>query len=155
MMANIEKIKLTWKDIEDTVDILAKELSDKKFDAVISIGRGGMIPARLIAEELDIHTAFIIDAKAYNENDELCNVEITDLELPKNIYNALVIDDCIFTGTTLDAVTKKILKNEQLLYVVNAFLYKNKNVPDILSDYIYAKEYDGNTTWLVFPWEKN
>ena len=154
-MANIEKIKLTWQDIEDTVDILAKELSDKKFDAVISIGRGGMIPARLIAEKLDIHAAFIIDAKAYNENDELCNVEITDLELPKNIYNIVVIDDCIFTGTTLDAVTKKILKNEQILYVVNAFLYKNKNVPDIMTDYIYAKEYDGNTKWLVFPWEKN
>lgn len=154
-MANIEKIKLTWKDIEDTVDILAKELSDKKFDAVISIGRGGMIPARLIAEKLDIHTAFIIDAKAYNENDELCNVEITDLELPNNIHNVLVIDDCIFTGTTLDAVTKKILKNEQIIYVVNAFLYKNKNVSNIMYDYIYAKEYDGNTTWLVFPWEKN
>lgn len=158
----INKIKLTWQDIENCVDILANKLNDKKFDAVVSIGRGGMIPARLLAEKFDIHNAYIIDAKAYGENvisfnaaNNNINVKVSEINFASNIHNVLVVDDCIFTGATLAAVINKIKENKQIEHITNVFLYKNEHVQNIFNNYLYAKSYDGNTTWLVFPWEKN
>lgn len=159
---NIEKIRLTWQDIEQNIDILANKIKAimlvEKFDAVISIGRGGMIPARLLAEKFDIHTVYVVDVKAYTADDKLGEVHITDLKIDEKFNSVLVVDDCIFTGTTLDATIKMLLRvNKNLCYGVNAFLYKNNKTTygSKLSDYNYeyAKEYDGNTTWLVFPWE--
>ena len=150
-----DKVKLSWENIETKVDVLADMLKDIKFDAVVSIGRGGMVPARLLAEKLDIHAAYIIDAKAYGADDKLGEMCISELKLAQNVKSVLVVDDVIFTGTTLSAVMEKIAENQQVTNIVNAFLYKNINTPDDVSaNYCYAAEYDGNAHWLVFPWEK-
>ena len=152
----VEKVKLSWENIEAKVDVLADKLKDCKFDAVISIGRGGMVPARLLAEKLDIHTAYIIDAKAYTSDDKLGEMHISDLKLAPEVKSVLVVDDVIFTGTTLNAVMAKVAENPHVTTIVNSFLYKNIHAPaDITADYCYASEYDGNAHWLVFPWEKN
>ncbi len=125
-----------------------------KFDAVISIGRGGMIPARLLAEKFDIHTAYVVDAKAYTADNKLGEMKISDLKLPDNINSVLVVDDVIFTGTTLDAVIEKLkTNNPQVQYGINAFLYKNSKTTYNNYNYHYAEEYDGDAYWLVFPWE--
>lgn len=159
MIENVTKVRLNWKDIEDKIDIIVDKLSSTtdiyKFDAVVSIGRGGMIPARLIAEKFDIHTIYIIDAKAYTEDDKLGDMQISEIKISNNIKNIIVVDDCIFTGTTLNAVKTEIFKNKQIENVVNVFLYKNEKMPDIDLNYIYAESYNGDTTWLVFPWEKS
>ena len=75
-----DKVKLSWENIETKVDVLADMLKDIKFDAVVSIGRGGMVPARLLAEKLDIHTAYIIDAEAYGADDKLGEMRISELK---------------------------------------------------------------------------
>ena len=140
----VEKVKLSWENID--------KLKDCKFDAVISIGRGGMVPARLLAEKLDIHTAYIIDAKAYTSDDKLGEMHISDLKLAPAVKSVLVVDDVIFAGTSINAV----MANPHVTTIVNSFLYKNIHAPvDITADYCYASEYDGNAHWLVFPWEKN
>lgn len=159
---NVEKIRLTWQDIERNIDILAKKIDKSRpvdwFDAVISIGRGGMIPARLLAEKFDIHIIYVADVKVYTDDNKLGDIHISDLKIDENFDSVLIVDDCIFTGTTLDATIEMLKKNNpQLHYSENAFLYKNSKTTydSKLSHYgyVYAEEYDGDTTWLVFPWE--
>ena len=149
----VTKVKLSWADIERNVNVLTEMLKNETFDAVVSIGRGGMIPARLLAEKLDIHNAYVINAKAYDKNDKFNTMNIGDVQLAGHINKILVVDDCIFTGTTLDAVMAKIAENEHVTDITNVFLYKNEKVPEITPDFIYTEQYNGDTTWLVFPWE--
>ena len=87
--------------------------------------------------------------------DKLGEMRISELKLAQDVKNVLVVDDVIFTGTTLNAVMEKIAENQQVTNIVNAFLYKNIHTPvDVSANYCYAAEYDGNAHWLVFPWEK-
>jgi len=151
--SSVKKVHLTWQDIESRIDNLAKLLEGNEFDAVLSIGRGGMIPARLLAEKFDIHAAYIIDAKAYTADDKLGDVQVSDIRFAPDVHKILVVDDCIFTGTTLDAVMKKISENEQITDITNAFLYMNTKISKIFANFVYSEPYDGSTTWLVFPWE--
>lgn len=155
----VSKVRLTWQDVEDRVSDIAQLIiansHNKKFDAVVSIGRGGMIPARLLAEHLDIHTAYVVDAKAYTKDNKLGEIQISDVKFRDDIKSIILIDDVIFTGTTLDAVFKNIVKNnKQIEYIANAFLYKNDKTRYNDMDYVYSVLYDGDTKWLVFPWEK-
>lgn len=151
----VKKVKLSWEDIQEKVNVLADKFKDCKFDAVISIGRGGMVPARLLAEKLDIHTAYVIDAKAYTSDDKLGQLHVDDVYISNDIHSVLVIDDVIFTGTTLDAVMVKLAGHENITEITNAFLYKNDKTTYDGSPYVYAQLYDGNSEWLVFPWENS
>lgn len=150
-----EKIKISWEQVDKCVKSIAEKLKDEKFDAVISIGRGGMIPARLLAEELDIHTAYIIDAKAYTKDDKFGEMHIEDLNISKDVHNVLVVDDVLFTGKTLDAVMTLLAKHENITGITNAFLYRNYMSTYAGTTHIYSLAYDGDAQWLVFPWEKN
>ncbi len=156
-MNDIEKIKLTWNDIEINVKNIVNQLNAVKYDAILSVGRGGMIPARLIAEELDIHNMLYSNIKAYNDDNTLGTVQYENLNISNNLHNILVVDDCIFSGTTTNKIIEMLSKNKNIDNISIAVLYKNilanfENT-DIVK-YYYDLEYDGSKQWLIFPWEK-
>lgn len=129
-------------------------MKSDKFDAVVSIGRGGMVPARLLAEKFDIHTAYVIDVKAYNADNTIGEVKLESLKMKDDIKSVLIVDDVIFTGTTAKAAFDDLVKvNGNLSYAKFAFLYKNSALEQYDIDYEFAEAYDGTAKWLVFPWE--
>lgn len=145
------KKNISFKKIKKLVDVAAEKLSSKKYDAIICVGRGGMVPSRLMSEALDVRQIYFADAKAYNDDDTLGQFTC-ELHMPKNVGNVLIVDDCITTGTTLTnvkkMVDKKLSKDSTSDICV---LFKNKNLD---CDIISSVEYDANKTWLVFPWER-
>ena len=54
MDSKIDKVFIDWKHIEFLCDILTSKIKEVgvTYDSIVSIGRGGMIPARLISERL-------------------------------------------------------------------------------------------------------
>ena len=95
----MEKLFLTWEDIQQDVDILCHKLQSKKFQFITGLPRGGLIPAVLISHKLDI--------------------TYKSFHLPKSIplNEYLLIDDIADSGETLlDRITKGLLK---LPYTIN------------------------------------
>lgn len=153
----VKKVKITWQKIDTLAKKLSKQILDMKklgyeFDAIICVGRGSMVPSRLISEYTDIKQIYFADVKAYTDDNKLGKVSCK-LYMPK-LHNKgiIIVDDCLTTGTTLDAVYKAVAsKASYCRYVYKAVLFQNKCS---LQYVLHGQKYDAKTTWLVFPWEK-
>lgn len=87
--------------IELLVKIVANKIlsSNKKYDALLGITNGGIIPARLIARELNINHILFIPVR---------NKKLFKEEMPPLFDNKkyLVIDDIYDKGNTYSFLTK-------------------------------------------------
>ena len=74
-----KKLLLSWRDLDDLIEILCKKITEElpNIDSVHGIARGGLIPAVLISHQLGL--------------------KYTDLIYP----NTLVVDDICDSGETL------------------------------------------------------
>ena len=81
LINNIDgKRYLSWKDVEDLIDILHSNIieSNLKFDKIYGISRGGLIPAVLLSHKM--------------------GVPLTNYAYTKN---TLIVDDICDSGKTL------------------------------------------------------
>lgn len=120
----MEKLFLTWQDIENDINILCDKLKDRKFQFITGLPRGGLIPAVLVSHNLDITYKSLNLSKAITEG------------------KYLLIDDIADSGETL--IDKKYDG-----YIKATLHYKKHSL--IKPDY-YAREIP-NDIWLVYPWE--
>ena len=131
----------TWQEIELLVEGLAHTIqtSGKNFDVILAITNGGIIPARLIARELDVNHIQFIPIR----NKQL---HIEEMRPLLNGTKYLVIDDIYDTGDTYNKVYNVIRKFDYDF----AFLmtrYKNCNASLVAKVLNHEK-------WIVFPCEK-
>lgn len=144
----------------DVIYSYLKDISDQiqkmnyKPDVLISIGRGGMIPTRILSDLLNVKEVSYITAKMYTGIDQrdnkptIGNIILSTTLTNKNI---LLIDDIIDSGLTVDAVYNKIKELKPLSVKVATILCK-KHVSRKPSFYKCDCE---NDQWIVFPWELN
>jgi hypoxanthine phosphoribosyltransferase len=120
----MEKLFLTWEDIQNDINTLCEKLQGKKFQFITGLPRGGLIPAVLISHKLDITYKSLSLSKAIEEG------------------KYLLIDDIADSGETL--IDKKYEG-----YVKVTLHYKKHS---LIKPYYYAREIP-NDLWLVYPWE--
>lgn len=139
-------LPVTWNEIH----VLSKTVSDilrrseQSWDRLIAVTRGGMVPACLVARELDIRTIDTISVKSYDHQSQSA-AQI--LKSPENLgtgKGCLIIDDLSDTGNTFKAL-RQILPD-----ATYACLYvKPQGQPQ--TDF-YAAEVTQDT-WIYLPWE--
>ena len=137
---------LKWSEIEDCSKLLAKRLKPiGPFTGIVAITRGGLAPALLIAQILDIRTIETIAVKSYTDT-QAGPVQL--IKAPGDRVgqgqNWLVIDDLADTGGTLKAV-RQILPQAHF-----AGLYAKPLGKPLLDSYVTDME---QNQWLIFPWE--
>jgi hypoxanthine phosphoribosyltransferase len=119
-----------WNEIEQCVDLLTEKILDKKqhFQSISTVSRGGLVPARLVADRLNIKQIFVDDT------------------IPSD---SLFVDDIYDTGETFRRIIEKADAPDQLVY---ATLYARvkENYPKQL---VYAKSTKGNE-YVVYPWDR-
>lgn len=137
---NLKKDYLDWNDIENLVKKTALKIKEnnKKYDLIIGIKNGGIIPAKLISRELDINDIDFISVKM----DQM----FTSNNFPRN-KKYLLIDEIYDTGKTFFTVNK----------FFNSFEY---DYACLISRYriidnskIITGEILNHNKWIVFPWE--
>lgn len=143
---------ISWDTISALSCTLALQLKGKAdFDTIICVGRGGMVPARLLSERLGIKDIQFCDCRSYVGICKQEEVHIKDTLQDVEGKQVLVVDDCLTSGKTLDAVYQ-LLADKKVQSIYMAVLYKNINVEDVFP-MSYAALYDASKEWLVFPWE--
>jgi uncharacterized protein len=131
----------TWQEVEVLVQKLAHRIqrSGKKYDVILAITNGGIIPARLIARELDINHIQFVPIR----NKKLHVEEMLPL-LKGRKY--LVIDDIYDTGDTFSKVFD-VVKEFDCDFAFLMTRYKDGN-------FILAAKILNHEKWIVFPWER-
>ena len=120
----------TWSDIEEDVKILAKKIKSTgfRFDKIFTVSRGGLIPARLLADHLDVKNIFVDKNK-----------------IPAK---SLVIDDIYDSGKTFRKIITQVKSPDNFIYATLMTRRKTRYPKQL----IYAKKTKGNE-YIVFPWE--
>jgi hypoxanthine phosphoribosyltransferase len=132
-------IYCTWNEIEGLIRDLGRQMQkiNKKYDCVLGITNGGIVPARLLARELDIELIQLIPihnkVPIKSEMPYLC---------PNKQY--LIVDDIYDTGETYE----KVLEATKGFNCDFAFCMSRRDQSHGLTSKIL-----NHNSWIVFPWE--
>lgn len=148
----IEMMHVSWDDVEKLSYKVADSVKDSGFevDVIVGIMRGGVIPARIIADRLGVDRIEVVEIKLYTgigtrgEKPFVTRPVIGELRG----LNVLVVDDISDTGLTLESALNLVSLYAPAT-VRTATLYV-KPWTRLVPDY-YAEMTD---KWVVFPWEK-
>ncbi len=90
---------VTWNDVEVLIEILVDKIKKTglEFDGIATISRGGLVPARLIADHFDIQK-IIVNPKKISK---------------KTIF----VDDIYDSGNTFHKIFPLVQEPEKFLYV--------------------------------------
>lgn len=138
---NLKQDYLDWDDIENLVKKTALKIkkNNKKYDLIIGIKNGGIIPALLISRELDINDIEFISIKR--------NKIFKFNKFHKN-KKYLLIDEIYDTGKTF-FIVNEYFKRFEYDY---ACLVSRYRIPDNNNKIVSGKILN-HKKWIVFPWE--
>ena len=134
---------VSWQELHRDAKALAWRLSEMgKFTAVVAITRGGLVPAAIVARELDMR---LIDTVCVASYEHQTQGEVKILKAPEGDGSGLlIVDDLVDTGTTLRLVRKLLPKAHF------ATVYAKPEGRPLVDTYITEVSQD---TWIHFPWD--
>ncbi|BBD72832.1 phosphoribosyltransferase [Sulfodiicoccus acidiphilus] len=142
----------SWDDIESAVIEVGRTLLLDGFvpDVLVAIATGGLIPAKLLSDLLDVNSIREVEAKFYKSVGVTGSKPVIRSAHLDGIENrkVLVVDDVSDSGETLNAVVNLVSMFSPKA-VKTATLYVKpwaRTVPDY-----YHSKID---RWIVFPWDK-
>jgi hypoxanthine phosphoribosyltransferase len=147
-----DELNLTWADVEQGVNIIINRIGNKKYDYVVGIANGGLIPATLIAKRLKLKT-MSVGLESY-ENKDFKNVTLWS-EINKRLYIlqqqglCLLVDDISDSGKSFNYIKNAYLKKEEIICDTASLVVKPKTtfMPDYFAMSVHTD------TWVKFPWE--
>ena len=99
---------VSWDQLHRDVRTLCHQMIERDFKGIVAITRGGLIPAALIARELNIRLIDTVCIKSYDHMDQ------GGLDIMKGVDHDgegwLLVDDLVDTGKTAQAVRKMLPK---------------------------------------------
>lgn len=138
-----KKLYISWEEFHQDTKNLCKKIT-KKYNKIVAVSRGGLIPAGIMAYELDIRNNEAINFSSY-DNEEYRNIE--DIKFEAHIgevdENTLIIDDLADSGRTIQVLRQYY---PQATFVT--VYAKKQGAPNVD---IYEK--DMPDEWIVFPWD--
>jgi xanthine phosphoribosyltransferase len=145
-----DEIVISWPELHRDARFLSQELHRKgSWKGIIAVTRGGLIPAALVARELDIRLVDTICVTSY-ESDAAGAAETVqgDVRVLKGVAGDgegyLLIDDLVDTGRTAKAVRELLPK------AYFATLYAKPAGRGVVD--MFVKEFK-QTKWIHFPWD--
>lgn len=152
----MNKTYIDWDNFHKDCDKISAQLLNTKFNYIVALSRGGVVPARIIAERVQADHFLTLGLKLYNGNQPGEHVQITQ-HIPENIEmdrhdKILIIDDISDGGTTLRYAFSYIFRISGGGKIYTACPYYKPHTK--LKPTYYAKSYP-NEEWIVFPFEKD
>jgi hypothetical protein len=102
---------VTWQDLDHLVAELAERLKGERFDVMLAITRGGLVPAGMLAYRLRIRNILVAAVEFYDDEGQP-GPHPTFLQFPADPLlrgqRILVVDEVWDSGTTIHAVTDRV-----------------------------------------------
>lgn len=138
---------VTWAEVHRDTKALARRLVGLgPWKGIVALTRGGLVPAAILARELDLR---IVDTLCISSYDEQVQESIRVLKTPAEALAGdgagwLLVDDLVDTGATAREA-RRILPKAHF-----ATIYAKPAGRELVDTAISEVEQD---TWLFFPWD--
>ncbi|WP_378944354.1 xanthine phosphoribosyltransferase [Paracoccus sp. R86501] len=137
---------ISWDQLHRDARALAWRMEEQEWRAVLAVTRGGLVPAMIVARELDIRTIDTISVKSYHKQEQsgLTVLKKPDPELMGDGDGILVVDDLVDSGRTLELIREMYPKAHM------ATVYAKPKGKPMVNSYVTEVSQD---TWIYFPWD--
>jgi len=140
---------VSWDQFHRDARALAWRLNGAgPFEAIVTVTRGGLVPAAIVARELDLHLieTICISSYAHTRQGELKVLKgvASDLVRDSGSKGVLIVDDLVDTGKTA-RVVRDLLPEAHF-----ATVYAKPMGRPLVDTFITEVSQD---TWIVFPWD--
>lgn len=151
----IEKKVLSWTDVEGLVDNLVRQLSNPRdYDAILCITRGGMIPACLLSEAVDIRN-IMVAAVMFYEGPGQRRKRPFFWQFPEDALlrgkRVLIVDDVWSDGRIAMAVKIRVIgAGGRPEVAVLHYRPGQSEFPNDGPDFVAER----TEAWIVYPWDR-
>ena len=141
---------VSWDQFHRDARALAWRLASANgnWRAIVCITRGGLVPAAIVARELDIRLIETVCVASYHEYSEQGELQVLKEITPELLDNegkdVLIIDDLTDTGKTA-AVVRAMMPQAHF-----AAVYAKPKGRPLVDTFITEVSQD---TWIYFPWD--
>jgi xanthine phosphoribosyltransferase len=138
---------VSWDQFHRDARALAWRLSGSgPFDTIVTITRGGLVPAAIVARELGIRIIETISIASYRDKaqSEIKVLKGIAPEILARGTGVLVVDDLVDTGATA-RVVRDLLPDAHF-----ATVYAKPQGRPLVDTFITEVSQD---TWIYFPWD--
>jgi Adenine/guanine phosphoribosyltransferases and related PRPP-binding proteins len=143
---------VSWDQFHRDARALAWRLSGQgTWEAIVCITRGGLVPAAIVARELEIRVIETVGVASYHEYKEQGSLKVLKGVDPAIVDLAggagegvLIIDDLVDTGSTARVVREMLPKAHF------ATVYAKPKGRPLVDTFVTEVSQD---TWIYFPWD--
>ena len=140
---------VSWDQFHRDARALARRLNGAgPFAAIVTVTRGGLVPAAIVARELDIRVVETISIASYDETSQgelrVLKCVASDIIEMNGGRGVLIIDDLVDTGRTAKIVRDLLPKAHF------AAVYAKPMGRPLVDTFITEVSQD---TWIYFPWD--
>jgi xanthine phosphoribosyltransferase len=136
---------VTWDALHRDARALAWRLIERgPFRGIVAVTRGGLIPAAIIARELDARLIESVSIVTYDEEQRGSPRVTKPPAAAGDGEGWLIIDDLVDTGTTA-RVVRRLLPRAHF-----ATVYAKPQGRTVVDTFITEVSQD---TWILFPWD--
>ncbi|MFW6323843.1 MAG: xanthine phosphoribosyltransferase, partial [Desulfovibrionales bacterium] len=134
---------ISWEQLHRDAKALSRMLLDgTNWKGIVAVTRGGLVPAAIVARELEIRIIETVCIASYAWKEQTEGKVLKGME--GNGQDWLVIDDLVDTGRTA-RVVREILPEAHF-----ATVYAKPKGAPLVDQFITEVSQD---TWILFPWD--
>ena len=138
---------VSWQELHRDAKALAwKLVTGGPWKGIVAVTRGGLVPAAIVARELDLRVIDTVGVKTYDHmtmgSAEL--IKQPAIEMGTTEGRWLIIDDLVDTGATAKVV-RELLPEAHF-----ATVYAKPAGKPLVDTYVTEVSQD---TWIMFPWD--
>jgi xanthine phosphoribosyltransferase len=138
---------VSWEEFHRATRELAKrQLPAEQWKGIIAVTRGGLVPAGILARELNIRYIDTVCIASYDGDSQDAQRELKVLKGTETVDGEgfLVVDDLVDTGETAKAIREMFPKAKFVT------VYAKPQGRPLVDEYVADVEQD---TWIQFPWD--
>ncbi|MCJ8315658.1 MULTISPECIES: xanthine phosphoribosyltransferase [Idiomarina] len=137
---------VSWEELHRaTRELARRQLPAEQYKGIIAVSRGGLVPAAIVARELNIRVVDCVAVSSYDHDEQRDDLQLLkDVTATGDGEGFLVVDDLVDTGNTLKFLRDRLPKAKFVT------VYAKPAGMDLVDDFVADLEQD---TWIHFPWD--
>ncbi|MCA1766862.1 MAG: xanthine phosphoribosyltransferase [Idiomarina sp.] len=137
---------VSWEELHRaTRELARRQLPAEQYKGIIAVSRGGLVPAAIVARELNIRVVDCVAVSSYDHTEQRDDLQVMkDVSATDDGEGFLVVDDLVDTGNTLKFLRDRLPKAKFVT------VYAKPAGMELVDDFVADLAQD---TWIHFPWD--
>ena len=137
---------VSWEELHRaTRELARRQLPAEQYKGIIAVSRGGLVPAAIVARELNIRVVDCVAVSSYDHTEQRDDLQVMkDVTATTDGEGFLVVDDLVDTGNTLKFLRDRLPKAKFVT------VYAKPVGMELVDDFVADLAQD---TWIHFPWD--